>query len=355
MWNCLEVNDLHIGTLTFNAFGFIFEKVEHYRSRAIKNKMACFNDAYPRRLAHEVIWWRSENSCLPENSKIFVSSKVRTARDLFRHSGYQITRNPDNAAATIIPVLPNKNPWFRFDVATYYAEGKVLTLYSVNRNEELRKSDVPYTSDDWMQVQQHFRNRNLTFYQEDFFSDAICEFLPSVEEYRDILTDRHAGYSYLTEESIDVQYPMEISVETLRIWSHYRDCEMLARQICTSNWVEYPTTLVTFLKQERETVNMNRYGGANFKMILDKIGYDYWESVDRILEDRIIQPKDWNMLQSYLMSKMGLTDQGGFVSQESYNDTAKMARFFRKRMAVKPVMIGQPALYQNLIQMADVS
>lgn len=355
MWNCLEVSELRIGTLTFNTFDFITEKWGRYKSQAIKNKMACFNSAEPQKLANEYIRQKVRHSYIPENSKIFVSSKVRTARDLFRHSRYQITRDPDSAAATIVPVLPNNSTYFWFDVATYDEENKVLTLYSVNRNEELRKSNVPYTESDWTLLQQHFKNRNLTFFQESFFKNGICQFLPNIEEYKDILTLKYPRREYRSEISISINYPMEFNAETLSIWSHYSDYEMLARQICASNWTEYPSTLVAFLMNEWPTVNMKNFGGVNFKMVLETIGYDYYDDIDNVLEDRIIQPKDWNMLQTYLMTKMGLPEQGGFVNQDSYKEAVKIAKYFYKRAAVKPMMIETPMLYQNLTMMADVS
>ena len=102
----------------------------------VRKKMACFepkDDYSYAQTALERInrYCSGRNSCM-RNTKIFVDSNVKTPRDIFRNSGYTITRDPMMASWYVLPAWPTRQiTWFMYDFITYDNISNTLYLFDI--------------------------------------------------------------------------------------------------------------------------------------------------------------------------------------------------------------------------------
>lgn len=343
---------LYVGSLNFDSWGNIRESSSCIRNRSSMNKMACFADKAKVELPHYVI---QDNTSWYINAgeKIWVAPKCRVPRDVFRNSGYHLVRNIEDANTIIIPEINNDYLVYYGNLIVSDPARKAVCIYTVNRNEGTRQP--AYYKDlngDFEALKKKFEYRDATILTADFDKKIAVELLPKVEEWKALLTNQYPARKYMMELTVPVEYPVEISVETLSLWKRANDMNMLAKAIVASNWKEYPATLLYLLTTEKDTIH--NYGGPQMKLVLDQIHYDKYGDPDDILKDEIIQPKDWNMLQAFIMAELGLPENGGFISKDTYRDN-DYTGLIQKRYAVKPLYIKEPMLFDNLIATAEKS
>ena len=356
-WQVIDYNELLIGTLRISPYDYISETYGVYRSREARNKLACFTtEDDGRDLASD------ELSCLvgainiTPSARLFVTSKVRTARDLFRNSNYQIVRDPERADYVVIPELPTCCLELMYDVAVLDNRSNALCLYSVERPSRMRTSQTNEFNDkDFELIKEHFKERDVTIFGDGIKDGARVQFLPKIEEYKDMLLDVYPNRKYIFENDVTLTCPITISPEILELWSHYTEADLLAKAICNSDWKKYPFTLLYFLLKEKDEYAMQYCGGTNFKLVLDTIGYDRYTSFNTVVSGRSVEPDDWNMLQDYLMHKLHLPEMGGYITPQQYKDLEDYRKLLPFRVAVKPMKISSPIQYENLLTMVGNS
>ena len=353
VFHCIKYRNILIGTINFTSSGQIRTNLANYRTRAIKNRMACFCTTSPNErlfASKQLDGW--QDFYTDKGDKLFIAPQCRIARDLFRNSGYKITRDRENADRVVIPALPIEKQFLYFDVVMYDTESSSLYLLTVNRNEEYRRNLGTFSENDFQNVKFYFDNNfnfgNIQWFQDNFCDKAICEFLPQYEDYKSILTGQ-LSKDYVFEQNVEVDCPIEINLDTLHVWKYCKDEEILAKAICNSNWKDYPALLCVFL--EEKCPHIEYFGGRNTKLVLDQIGYDRNMNLDSMLADRTIEPKDWNLLQDYIMDELGVSESGGYIDRESANENKQCLKLVRDRRVVAPLKINTPLLYENISSM----
>lgn len=345
-YHFVDYNRLCIGCLSFNSYGTISESKTYLRNRSSLNKMACFSftdkDGLP---PHRVI----ETNCstyINAGVRIWLSPKCRVPRDIFRNSGYKITRDIETADYIIIPEVTYGYPLYYGNFIVFDPHDNTLCIYSVNRQEGLRQQ-VGFSNPehDYKTLRDKFEYRGCQVLSESF-DKVTVELLPKIEEWKTLLSNTYPQRKYMMELNVPVDYPIEINVETLSLWKRANDREMLAKAICASNWKECPATVLYLLCNEHQA--MNNYGGNAFKLVLDQLHYDKYSEADDILENEVIQPKDWNMLQDFLMAELDLPPEGGFVNPDKMQNASEYREIIQRRVAVKPLKISEPMSFNNL-------
>lgn len=343
---------VHVGSLNFDLWGNIKISCTCIRNRSSRNKMACFADKAKVELPHYVIECNT-NGYINAGAKIWVSPKCRVPRDVFRNSGYHIVRNIDDAQTIIIPEVNNDYLVYYGNVVVYYPDSGAVGIYTVNRNEGMRLPAY-YTDldEDLKRIKQKMEYRGATILTSDMDKKIAVELIPRIEEWKALLTNQYPQRNYMMELNVPVEYPVNINVETLSLWKRAKDMNMLAKAIVASDWRDYPVTLLYLLTTEQNTIN--NYGGPQMKLVLDQIHYNKYESAESILQNEMIQPKDWNMLQKFIMAEMGLPENGGYITKDTFCDN-DYTDLVQKRYAIKPLYISEPMLFDNLMQAAKKS
>ena len=320
------------------------------------NKMACVNVTNDWDLV-SMLAQDTENPTISPGSTIYVASECKTGRDTFRNSGYSITRSPDKADAIVVPDVNAKSFYSvtGLSLVAYDPEKDELHLYSVSKPGYLVSQ---LTDTDLVSLRKYVRDKGFEPLEVNREKITVW-FIPKCDEIRDILEKRIIpNKPYIQESKVPIKASTQISPETLMFWENIDDPNLLTRTICTSDWMDYPVTLYVFLVYFKQAQNSstNWYGYANndFRRILKSIGYEGYVNMDWALNaERMISPKDYEMLQSYLMMHLGLDENGGFISSSAFAKIHKCLRpFLRQRVAVKPMTIPAKMRLEDLYKLA---
>lgn len=346
-----KYSHLYIGTITLHNSSYGTESyyarvgMSEHAGQAIRNKMACFSFT-ERDPAIPFLSKRARNYC-NVGEKFFISSKCKTSRDLFRTSGYKIVRDRENADKTILRALPHvkARTTFVFDLAVRNCNNDLMLL-TVKKEYDDNWTEI--TAAELAAIKYHF-DSSSSIIGDGVFPKTKATLLPIDDDYEKYLSSDisyFTSHPFMFELDVPLSCPVEINLETLSLWKHCYDNELIAKAICNSNWQKYPCTLACFLSEEKTMIKY--FGGANFKMILDQIGFDPYSSLSHILSGRIIEPDDWNLLQAYIMDKAGVPENGGYVSTDHPEITEDYLQLSRKRYVVAPLRLSAPMTFENI-------
>lgn len=347
----VEYENLVTGTLQFTRYNQIREFRTNLRSRQTLHKVACFGDTPSAALPHYAI---ANNTAWYINVgvKVWMSPKCRTPRDLVRNSGYKFVRDINDADFIIIPEVPSNLSVFKGNVIVLEKPTRTLCIFSITKEAGISSGATELTDEEYKSMKDRFDYRDADILAYCPEKKLPVQLLPKCDEWKALLINQYPGRKYMTELAVPINYPIDINVETLMIWKHANDKNMLAKSIVASNWKEYPVTLLYFLTVEQQ--NMNVFGGEQMKLVLDQIGWDKYADADDVLENRMIEPKDWNLLQDFIMATLDLPPEGGYIDEDKirysdYNDIV------RKRVAVKPLKITEPMVFTHLKEIVEKS
>lgn len=337
----IDYNQLRVGHINFTGETRFTDSSTQYRSYPIRNGIACLGYGPHGEPAK---YYLSSRACYytPVASKLFISKDVKTARDLFRNSGYTIVRDIEKSDVVVVPAVREDYQQFVYEVAAYDPQTSNLYLYTVNRNENVRRRYYTSLDGDFDAIKSTFEARGWAVLSEDI-EGSTCNIVQNCNEYREILLNTYPQRHYVSETRIPLDSPVTISPETLLLWSRYTDMRLLAKAICASDWKEYPFTVLMMILYEQGAVVYS--GGENMKLVLQQIGYNPNASTSKMILGRTVTPKDWNMLQSYIMKKMGIPETGGFCNFSALNGYSDI---IKKKVAVAPMTIDTPQLTDNL-------
>ncbi len=309
-----------------------------YHYRDVINKMACINLSCGN-LPTELFCETSNTSFAP-GSSLYVASECKTGRDTFRNSGYSITRSPEKADAIVVPDVRAEYYYCHScNMVGYNSGNKYLYLINIEKPGYLI---TQLTDEDLNHVRKFLANENI---EADDIQRAKIDvwFLPKCDELKDVLQGKKLqNIPYIQESKVPIKASTQFTPETLVFWENIDDKNLLVRTICTSDWMDYPVTLLTFLTCFKKETNWYNYANGDFRRILKSIGYEsYYDPRYNLDDDRSITPKDYEMLQSYILYKLGLEATGGFVSATQFEKIVPDAlqKFMRRAVALKPLDI----------------
>lgn len=293
-----------------------------------------------------------------EEPVIYVAPESKISRDLLRNSGYKITYNRDNCGMIVIPSIIPEDVYvtsFNICVVSHNDAGEVfLSFFAVEGRNNVNNEPV-FSGQVAHLIQVCKENRTSHGFTVDEVitnsNTSLKEFsvytFPKCDEYARIINQEDVDdlKSYCFDTDVKCTAPIDINVDTLTIWKN-TDTSILAKAIPSSNWKEYPMTLALFLHTEKQTIRFCSTG--NLRKILYEIGF--MDLYDKGESSKLVQPKDWKMWSDYLMSKYGVSTEGGFSSRVNVNPLPGV----RLKVAVAPFVITEPMSYNNILSTIKV-
>mgnify|MGYP007068176097 CR=1 FL=1 len=286
-------------------------------------------------------YFNYRQTCANIGTSLHVCPECSISRDMLRNSGYVIKMKPDGADYIVIPRFESDVPKLHFNVAAS-CRNTMLFLTVTRAGDRVSDSIPDFITDDMIcnflksldyDVKYIFRNR------------CLCEFVPYVRMFETLLDMPFSNRPVVTEDRVQLIPTSKICVETLDVWKNINDAELLGRLISGSDWENYPVTLCVFLSEYKPYMQWptSRY----FRYVLDSIGYNSNDTLLGMLSQRIVQPDDWDMLQSFIMHDLGVPEAGGYISMNAARRNS-LLRFCRSATAVKPSRISTPTLFSEI-------
>lgn len=308
-----------------------------YHIRSVINKMACLVNDSPMDLCSWLYQDTHDQSFAP-GSSLYVASECKTGRDTFRNSGYSITRSPNKADAIVVPdVRADYFHTYTCNMVAYDKSNENLHLFSISKPGYLLSQ---LTEHDLAIVRGFLRDYCNLEPDEVNRSEIKVWFLPKCQEIMDILQGRKLNVPYIQESKVPLKTSTQITPETLVFWENISDKNLFVRTVCTSDWMDYPITLLAHLTCFYEGCNWYAYANNDFRRILKEIGYEAYWNLGYLFDNRSISPKDFDMLQKYLFYKMGVDENGGFINSKVFEQIpVELRRYLRRITAVKPMTI----------------
>lgn len=294
------------------------------------------NQDDPFRLLRSKIRDSRTSAIIHPFNKIFIAPECKFRRDIFRNNGYTIVRKKEDAERIVVP--PVKITGKRhYNIAVYDDLKETLELY-YTVNSEYRKT-INH-DEDRETIKKYFSESGKRILIINF-KDLKANFVSRCEEYFAIaeLPDDIWAYDskYISEVVVPFNnQPVQINVETLDLWYHCKDSNVLESAICNSNWQEYPITLRMFLK----------YCVPTF-VPKNKTVYEILADIDA--KSKEITPKDWDMLQQFALYRCNVSENGGFTNVNTFLDNP-FSRFIKARVQAVKHPIQEETNFENLIE-----
>lgn len=306
-----------------------------YHIREVINKMACY---FPYNQGDLVscIYDATVPSCTPVAANLYFAKECKTNRDVYRNSGYSIVRDPDRADMVIVPDVDAKSyTSLNCNLVAKNETTNELYLVSISKSGY---SSGQFDAADVDAVRAYLTDVKGFTVDNAQSTDLKVWFIPKCDQLCDVMNSVYPNRVYCQENKVAIKAPTHICPETLIFWENMTDMNLLVRTICTSDWRDYPITMLVFLslKQDMPYSQFNGYITNDFRGLTSNIGWTYWYALDSNLSGRSISPKDYEMLQAYLFAKMGLDEKGGVVSPKDFNRIPKeLQQLLRFKVALK--------------------
>lgn len=348
-----DCEQIKYGSLRLVGGGQVAHSINSY------NFSSRFNDAVPLLSnSYSPTWLIDDRTAIftgcVNSEVLYIDPKSRIPRDLLRNSGYKITISPEKADCIIIPEM--KNHHYMEDIYHLYAynpESKILYMLDLKD-----KYGCFLDSDDSCEqtnrliedkINELFGTPGIPmeiYCRENSYDAIKIYFVKPIESFLDIIEDKYPDREYCFDSKVCFTPTNDISIETLEIWSHLEDETIIEKCLCGCDWHTYPLTLRTFIWAEYGKRFFKGSASRALRMVLDAIHYfDEYE-----VEDMNVCPEDWNMLQTWIMYRLGTKDNGkDFVTESQFRDLSSVYRgFVRTRAAVSPMLIKSDCGMKNL-------
>ncbi len=352
-------NGLRVVTLTVYGNGACDRSYcyEH-RTRETINKIACYYPDSKNNFISELSFDTRAISITPK-SRLFVAGECKVSRDTLRNSGYSIVRDKNKADIIVVPdIIPHQYEYKDCNMVAINDEKKIMYIvtivkYGYGEGEEI--------GDNELQVAKNFleSSMKLTVFPNSVPNLRIW-FLPKCEELTELMTGKNLNVPYVQGSKVPIVASTKISPETLVLWENIEDKNLFVRTICTSNWTEYPITILTLVAGIRNDVNWYNFATEDFRRILKSIDYNYnaynpWYSSDEaralgFLQGKQISTKDYDMLQRYIYCRFGVDENGGLLTPAQWESLPFCIRnIMSRRISVKPFTLPTKMTCQDLI------
>ena len=325
-----------------------------YHKREVINKMACY---FPYEQGDLVgLLYEATVSCsVPVGGNLYFAKECKTNRDVYRNSGYSIVRDPDKANVVVVPDV-------RADFYTSLHCSLVAKKESTNELflVTIGKSGYGHsgiTAVDIEAVRDFLTDVKGLTPDKAQSTDIDVWFIPKCDDLCDVMNSVYPSRLYCQENKVPIKAPTNITPETLLFWENMTDMNLLTRTICTSDWREYPFTVMVFLqlKKSMPDSNITAYITTDFRNVINNIGWSYWMDPEYNLnQNRSITPKDYAMLQSYLFAKLGIDERGGVISQKELNRIPReLQELLLFKVALKPQEIPGRLTLSNIRNLVE--
>lgn len=294
---------------------------------------------------------RLDPLCSP---KVFVSQKCTFPRDILRNSGYKITYSKDNANFIIIP---NVKSVYRLDVPIVIFNRDTGDLCVVDvENRKPYGNTHDFNNDDNKRITEAlgkidgFTSGNVEVVKYVSFTLPMrVEFIPYAEEYEELLSGKYvmgAPSKYVLESNVVTIPQTKIDPDALNIWHACPDANILEKMVMQSDYDKYPFTVYMAVESNGK---FYRPQSAAFTTIFNEI--------ENRANHEPISPEDFDMFQRWMMSKFGVSENGGVVSIDKFNaitsSFSSIREFMPRRYVVKPAKIDNPMTMREIRQLVN--
>lgn len=343
MFEIAEYKDVRQFGISFRGgTSFSITGISRVHYRGVQGRMAIMNDDICDGEIENALYGSMPIDDLTINSEqmlgksLFISKKSKISRDVLRNS-YKIKLDPASADYVIFPKL--RDIYHMYSQIWGMDSNGILWVSWLNELPDYHPN-IDYLYQTAVDV---FCNRSgvqkENVYHNSDYSNTQISFITACEEYKDMLCNKHPERVYISDASVPFTPLNKITPQTLKIWSHISETNVLEKLIVGSDWQKYPTTLTVFLKEEQP--DFEKDCGQQGKLVLDAI--HYWQTIrPNCSTHRRINAEDWNMLQSYIFFLLGKDgEKASYINSSLWEGLPVAYRYFIKHaFAVQPVTIS---------------
>lgn len=348
MINCIyrKFDAVYEGLLLYTAVGMKLCNIQAWRrgGRKFDNKAAFIS--FSRCSEYDSIRFYVKGSEKMQNQSLYVCPECSIPRDLLRNSGYKIVRSKDAADTIVIPDFKDDKATLYFDVAAVH--DNKLYLFTITRIDHKWSNNELPPQITYDVVDEFLKARQFTVLGNCIGKRMVCDFIPYMEIYNDAIADRYFMLKCVTESKIERKPTTVICPDTLTIWYNMKDKAMFEQSVLGSDWNDYPTTLCLLLHMKD---NFYRAGSEKFRHVMRQICFVDSTTVECCFKNHVIQPKDWNMMQDFITSFLGIDKSGSYLPLSNACSLDKVTQFMpllHSAIAVKPKYIEAPMLFDNI-------
>ena len=311
-----------------------------------KGKMAVFD--YDKETGWQKLLKESYSYKLNPPTTLFISPDCKIPRALVRNSGYKITISKDKASFIVIPNSYDKEYVRECNLVIRVTCNYFTTLYLCDFERSWAVDKVPLNETESQRlkekIEQYFASEinsggTVEVYQQltKGLADFKVSLIPDCVEFEEMLLSKSAK-RYIFDKNVILTPTNFIDLDTLDIWSRMTEKDMIWKSIIGSDYRDYPFTLCYFLRDRH--YSLCRGCTEQFKRVLNEIYYDEYSS-DKKSYPGTITPKDWNLLQKYMLKNEGLGENGGIIRNN--NDS-----LLKNGVVYKPTYITEPLTIKQI-------
>lgn len=294
---------------------------------------------------------------------LYLAPECKMSRDVLRNEGYKITYDKAKADYRVLPFIPRKVRMQQYQII--FVRKNQLFLVTVERqtgdfiNDPNNEYNAKWaTATELETVLSYLENTYAVSREDMMYRTDQClkkmniwfvKVCPDTEYYLTHVTRPNEKFCF------DVDVPLngttQITPENLVLWSRMNDANLLEKALLNSDWRKYPATVCLFLAKIGNLMKLTSKFSPAGKIMLEHINFNrmngYYNSS---LGGQIIQARDWNMFQDFLMLYCGIQGSSGFANDESLFSDYNLGKYVRTRLAVGQYKISGPKSFDNILE-----
>ena len=329
-----------------DVFGYQYDKIRKKNPIIYFSKDSISANS-PKRLIAQYTYYPYISSII-KDSTLYFSSKCNVPRDLVRNSGYKITYTFDKADFIVIP--EPKEEW--------YYQSNMVVRNIINDDVYICRligayAETTYDANFLMNklaCKLDVERFDLEHFELPKFQTVHVWRTQDLPEYERILQGDNSK-RYIYESNLPLVPANTLSVETLDLWRRLAksDDNLLDKSILNSDAREYPFTMYMFLYYDKAM----EYVGMTQKRswLMESMGIK-----NKFPSNVLIEPKDLNLIQDYIMYISGASENGGYITPQKYNELPyQYQKIIRSKFAIAPIRAKNPILYSDIKTIAENS
>lgn len=294
---------------------------------------------------------------------LYLAPECKMSRDVLRNEGYKITYDKAKADYRVLPFLPRKVHMQQYQII--FVRKNQLFLVTVERQtgDPINDPHSEYgskwaTATELETVLSYLENTYAVSREDMMYRTDKClgkmniwfvKVCPDTEYYLTHVSRPNEKFCF------DVDVPLngttQITPENLVLWSRMNDANLLEKALLNSDWKKYPATVCIFLAKIGNLKDLAAKFSPAGKVMLEYIHFSRMNTYyNSSLGSQVVQARDWNMLQDFLMLYCGIQGSSGFTNNRSLFSDDKLGKYVRTRLAVGQYKISSPKTYDNIIE-----
>ena len=293
---------------------------------------------------------------------LYLAPECKMSRDVLRNEGYKITYDKAKADYRVLPFIPRKVHMQQYQII--FVRKNQLFLVTVERQtgDSINNPNSEYsakwaTATELETVLSYLENTYAVSREDMMYRTDKClkkmniwfvKVCPDTEYYLTHVTRPNEKFCF--DMDVPLNGTTQITPENLVLWSKMNDANLLEKALLNSDWKEYPATVCIFLAKIGNLRQLAAKFSPAGKVMLEYINFNgMYSYYNASLGTQIIQARDWNMLQDFLMLYSGIQGSSGFANDKSLFQESELGKFVRMRLAVGQYKISDPKSYDNII------